>query len=590
MKKIYALASIYTIFTCSSLTARVWTPPLPFYVPYVLLPMLDDHDHWWHVTGQATAFSRHAKKAFIKKSTGQPADVTGENNLAALLFNQPTFMPQQAFFDSTASTPTNPFLNTTFAPAISYRNTGVIIEFDFYATTEHDWNIGLRTRIPFHSFRVKHHYSPAGSGTSPMNGAQAADVAQTQTLSVGGTQLETFAFRLDFLAQLPASCSSVGLQNQFVVFSNTSGGFGGKITMDGIDITNASPNILNRNPVTAVYRTDPKLAPGQFYLPLTQAQALPALSADGAAANNTPLQNNQGTLFSATTIYTPLGNSTNNQEHLWIIPSINFAVPNLVVNARSIRDDVLAMLGSCVNSSAEELFESGGLSFANQTRGGAGDWFFEGFLGHYFASWVYGEVNLIAVAPTGRKYDPEKIFQQQLGNNGHGEIGLGARVYLLAHDCVRFFGDVNYNWILHRHEKVLATFQGATIKNLGPETTASISWRSVVGHAAAQGVYTWNDRYAFEGTWSYEGYHKTKDHVSFATAELTDFLGNTQPLDATVIEQRTNVTTHTLALQATLLFSADWTDVRWYGGASWVVGGHNTPRDRGWQIGIQMHV
>ncbi len=588
----YTMAIIIIMGTAAQLVARTWTPPLPYYVPYVLLPMLDDHDHWWHVTGQATAFFRHAKKAYSANNneTIMSSDQS-QNSLAALLFNQALFMPQQAFFDSTASTPENPFLNTTFAPLISYKDRGVIIEFDFYATTEHDWNVGLRTRIPFHSFRVKHHFNPEGSGTSPMNGAQVADVAQIQTETVGTAQLQLFAFRLDFLAQLPASCDPVGLQNSFVVFSNTTGGFGGRITMDGYDVTNASPNPLNQNPITATYRSDPKLTPGQFYLPLGQAQTLPALSANGTQANGTALEDNASARFIATTVYTPLGENSANQEHLWIIPTIDPTVPNLVTNARAIRDDVQNLLNSCVNSSAEELFEEqGGLSFDNQTRGGAGDWTFEGFLGHYFTDYVYGEFDLIAVAPTGRKYDPQKIFQQQLGNNGHGEIGLGAQIYLLPLDCLRFFGNLQYNWVLRRTEKVLATFQGATIKNLGPATDASIKWQYLLGHLAVQGVYSWTDRYAIEATFSYEGYHKTKDHVTFAVSQLKDFLGNVQPLDANVIAQRTNMTTHTLALQATLLLTKNWIDARWYGGASWVVGGHNTPRDRGWQLGVQVHV
>jgi hypothetical protein len=588
----HTIALFIIIGTATQLAARTWTPPLPYYVPYVLLPMLDDHDHWWHVTGQATAFSRHAKKAYSANNseTTMPSDQS-QDSLAALLFNQAMFMPSQAFFDSTAPTPENPFLNTTFAPLISYKDRGIILEFDFYATTEHDWNVGLRTRIPFHSFSVKNHFNPEGSGTSPLNGAQASDVALTQTETIDGTQLQTFAFRLDFLAQLPISCDPIGLQNPFVVFSNVTGGFGGKITMDGFDVTNGTPDILNRNPVTAVYRSNPQLPPQEFYLPVAQAQSLPALSADGTQENGAPLEDNDNARFIATTVYTPLGNSIANQQHLWIIPTVDLTVPNLVVNARSIRDDVLNLLNSCVGSSAEEFFEEeGDLSFSNQTRGGAGDWTFEGFLGHYFTDYVYGEFDLIAVAPTGRKYNPQKIFQQQLGNNGHGEIGLGAQIYLLPLDCLRFFGNFQYNWVLRRTEKVLATFQGATIKNLGPVTDASIKWQYVLGHLAVQGVYFWTDRYAIEATFSYEGYHKTKDHVTFAVAQLKDFLGNVQPLDPTVIEQRTNMTTHTLAVQATFLFTKNWIDARWYGGASWVVGGHNTPRDRGWQLGVQVHV
>src|SRR5439155_10537680 len=202
------------------------------------------------------------------------------------------------------------------------------------------------------------------------------------------------------------------------------------------------------------------------------------------------------------------------QKNLWLVPSIDTTTSpaELVKNARIIKN-VLQELMSCLPSSAEEFFIEHDISFANKKNHGIGDLDLQGFV-----QWIPQREYLIEgflgiSIPTGKRANkPNQSFLQPLGNNGHWEVKFGSYVHLQPCDWFSFDCDSSYAHVLKRREKLPRAFVGATVKNIGLPTNATVSWGYYVGHADL--IFTapcLSRHHTVQLQCGYELYHKQKD-------------------------------------------------------------------------------
>ncbi len=517
----------------------------------------------WSANFLVSEYFRHSKKAY---------NACGEKvNYAYLYFGKNQFNAQDAFANSTASSPTNPLLATSIlGPRVKYREQATVVGLNLQRWLTDTWRIGFRANLPLRKIRVKR-LSSKGNGSSPLGGQTITDVTQQEVETINGVPLQSFAYRLDFLSRLPYACSCLGLDYLIVNYRDTDFPFDLPVTLSNQDISNE-----NGTPVSVIKSNNGTLPHGPFAIQQSVAQQLPIVSADGGGINNGARGR-----FDASVDYTPLSTNPTAQSTLFVVPSV--AGTQVVAPARIIEEHVDELL-ECIAPTAEEVFTACNISLAPQCIKGPGDFDTELFAGHCFNDCFYGELFVGIRWPTGKRLkNPLEVFRQPLGNNGHFESKVGIQALWEPCPWAVLKGDLAVSLVHKDTERVAASFRGATVKNIGPCVPATIGWNYFTLHTDL--IFTLPSKVAGLDI-GYELYHKSHDRITFHTSATRDCLGSCNALSQAPLTDGTQVTSHKIRSELFWDFCFFKYEADIYVGASHVVAGRNTPIETDVEFGF----
>ncbi|MGE0009839.1 MAG: hypothetical protein AB7F19_04795 [Candidatus Babeliales bacterium] len=592
MKHNYLIYSL-VIATCISttLTAREFRTPIPLLRYWLHTEPLNPLCEQAQFYAWAGYYQRKCDTALNVETTD-----THKSPLSALLFNRADF-PVNDIFATQTTSPINILFSTLLSPRYTYTDRGVVLGLVSSHAVRCNVVVGGRVTIPFRNFNMRLTQGPIVNNQIDPAILDANVREQVEFLGTNSTPVETFAYRLQFLHQLPESWSPPGLMVRLVDYVDT--GFKGNppanpvtypITIANVDVTNNfnTLNQIRQNPVT-VFKPPLGTAPTPpFAQPIDQAQSF-----DGLPGSGSPVPIGGRARFLITTPYGELGANTPEQEEireqLWIEPTFisTPTVTKLVDPACIIKKRVDLLIGSPATQ-INAFFERAGINFNSRSHGGLGDIDAQFFTQYWWNQCSFVEGNVALRLPTaGAQVAPGLIALQSLGNNGHPEIMIGTRTYWHDYDWLLLQADALFSVVLKRAENVALPLQGATIKNIGSGVPANVNWHYFLGHAEASIArpITCKD-YALM-RFGYELYIKSRDSISLQSNACTCIPTGTNLLNANNLRINTDVTTHKLYGEICLRHEFDCITAGIFASVGGVVGGKNTPQDTDWYIGLE---
>lgn len=570
-----------TLFWCSVLSARVIITPVDeYWMPFYYLSKCDPHpteDLCILTKVWGIGYSRGASDAYDCNGRLMP--------LGTLIFGKSDFTFAQTLYNSSISgaSTNNPWISTSLvSPRFEYFENGMMFGGQVGTTfCEGKYGLGMRARIPYQEIRVS---EICVGSISDLKGDTLEDVFQTRReIPTGGSEpITVFAARLDFVTALnEIALTAAGVPEPMVDYANVTDATG-QMTIASMDIT-GSPGVgTNNQPsVAAIKKLDGEMPFDQRWGDYNTA-LVGTVSDDGSGgANNQRLR-----FINTPSFYVPLGNSTANQRTLFIVPEVNGVAPNqnfITTGASAILSAIQASSGG-IDSSITEYISDNGLDFCNGRTIGIGDLDLEFYFSQRWELWCEqfsSEVSLgFRCSTSACLNNCKKVLLQPLGTNGHTQVRLGAMVEYEAFSWMTLEFDGYYSWVLQEREWVAAPFEGAVVKNIGPCVPAEVSWSYFIGHLnlafyanACSGIMI-----------GYEPYIKQSDTITLRNITAIDFLGRVEPLDASVLTQKTHVVSHGLNVEFFLGIKSG----QLFGGWYHVVAGSYAPRDTGYHLGLQI--
>jgi hypothetical protein len=533
-------------------------------------------------------------------------------NVAQIFFGKESFRGKEVFANSTVSSSGDAAATwlsfALLSPRVEYNENGAV----FGGTILGSWRddtlrFGVRANLPYKVVEMHSDDCSCGLGEETIQ-----DVCRRQSdLFVANTDprvtLDTtidndWAYRLDFVSSLCSASCTIPL----VQYGT---GAGDPTRIHGKDVTdtgNLSPDPdFDGNPVHLL-----QVAVGNVPIGLLGGVWNPDVASTGfvSGSGTGPGVGNRAR-FDDGIDYTALSTDITAQSQFWVVPTL---VKNGAANELATTDDaneirnMIEQLINQIDFSSANFFFNNCISFATQKTRGVGDLDTELFAGYFFNKKTYGELQLGFSFPTGKKVKkPNLLYKTPTGNNGHMEIDLGAMAWFHAIDTVVLKGDASYHWVLESSERVAAPFVGATVKNINPILDADISWRYFIGHLDLTFLHPENPGLGFDV--GYEFYWKKKDQVDFkclscpstscdsngicipfstvSGSTATDFFGNSQTLDACVLEKYTDRVSHKLKVE----FFHHWNFGDLHAGWSQVFYGKNIMQETSYYLGMSIN-
>jgi hypothetical protein len=444
---------------------------------------------------------------------------------------------------------------------------GIDVQHCFHESSRY----GFRASIPVKKIQIKRCPSRGGNGISDLGGETLDEFFAERIEIIDGNSIKSFAYRLDFLSQLPYSCKPCPTATLPVInYADTDFPPNDPVSISKQDITNQSGT-----PVSALGSNTGTLPTGTWALSQQRAQSLPPVTSDGT------LTGNRGR-FDSSIKYTDLGALPGQQATLFIVPTVEGTQTSQ--EARVIQAQVREIL-SCIAQEAEDIFKQCGISFDSQRTRGIGDLDTEIYLGHFLLPCVYLEGYVGVRWPTGKQLqNPQHIFRQPLGNNGHYELKAGTQGIWKPFEWAALRGDITGYAVLRAPECISASFAGAQIKNLGTPVRAEVSWNYYLVHADL--LITPPNCHGLGAVLGYELYHKTADHLRFCASKALDCLGKTEPLDACIATRNTRITGHKVRCEL-FIEIRQWLQL--FTGGSSVFSGRNVPKENSWYVGFNAY-
>lgn len=591
------ILSLCLLLSCGYGYGREILTTLPlYYAPYhfPLNPYQDDKD--WYVNLRGSAYYRSADDAFSN------CDSTCKVPFTTLIFGKSDFTLADAFTDSSVDNalPLNPFVTiSTLTPRFDYNEKGAMFEMTGGAKfgCEKKWHAGARARLPIREIDVQ---EVCGNEGNDLIGVTLSDVYRQRQESIKiasgpdagaeNTNL-VWAARLDFLSHiLQIALNNDGTPEPMVFYNNPAEN-GGRITIAGENVSDnilaaATPPFLTNTPMVAVIDSANGSIPESVRWGDVNSNITGVVAPDGSGLSN--LQ--RGRFAGDVAYYTPLSTNVPAQSKLFVVPTINdtnntggYTAALQTPGATTIQSQINAAIEN-LDTSVEAFIQESGLDFCDGRSKGLGDLDLELYAGYDwdFCHPLYTDLILGFRFPTGDKVcDCKQVLKQPTGNGGHYEVRTGFQGGV---DVTRWFkvrGDFFYAWVLNGTESIPATFQGATIKNIGPCVPAKIHWGYLFANLDA--TFFANDCCGFNI--GYQVYHKGCDHVQFCQATATDLAGRpNQPLDASVAQMLTNRTQHKILAE----FFLSTSSCEFFTGYDYAVAGKNAPVDSDFYLGIKV--
>lgn len=604
MKKGFRLLKL-TILSlgCTVLQAREFrtpltpldAPPLYGYIHYPIVEIADDDECYWDFDVYGGAYHRRADKAYSCEFG------TETEPLAAIFFGQPEFRLEEAFANSTAIVPRNPWVNiSVIAPELEYEEEGAVFGFSAgKLSSDGCMHYGFRAKLPVRYITIRDNRCNC-VGTTIGDVALLSNERYPQGNPDSNTVLNVFAYRLDFLASLrdPDGVPFLNFSNPNQMNDVTWAGTTGSLNLTNGNMTNGIGEISGAKVHLLGRKANGAIPTPNFGLRNTPAapevNALGALPADGSG-----LVFPNRAVFSSAINYGGLApnslTSANNPcnvgplSNIFVVPTItNDGSPVLPENLRmtdlaSQLSEQVQQLIRTLDSSVLSFLEEANINLGTQHQEGVGDLNTEIYFGYDLDDCLYGEWQFGVKFPTGKKVrDASSPFLVPLGNNGHVELRIGGLLNWEATDWLFLHVDSTYSWALKNCESVAAPFQGACIKNIGPCTQAEISWNYFLAHFNVTIVPPCNPYVGF--ALGYEPYVKQRDKIRFSGDTALDFQGNPQTLDPSVLEQRTRVTSQRIITEFFYVECA----YNFYAGWTHVFAGQNAPKDTDFYVGFSV--
>ena len=515
----------------------------------------------WFFDLWGAGYTKGARKTYTEGGTASSTE-----NLAALLFGKSSFTfaeaCQGAFISPDQySDYRNPWIKiSTLTPQIDYYEKGVTLGIHWAnCVKEGKLHYGLRASVPFRSIEIENDLIDYGEQIEDVYRSWPLDATTTATAGNLG-----WTARLDFL-------SALMMYNSQVLVNYKNSAHTNQVTMATQVVSGTTP------PVGVIGREDGTLPPTSVNLNVTEAATTGFLLDDGSLGTNSMAK-----FHTATYDYVSGGLSTDPvaQKKLFVFPFVN--APGVVEGTA-----IAAVLNSITPSlqeSAKDFFDENSITFNTQRKTGIGDLSTNIYLGYEFTKRVYGEGIFGVKIPTAiSNTTPLTLYTPTLGNNGHFELQLGTQWQFDLMRCLNLDVNFSYNFVLKHNETRAATFENATVKNLGPSATAKVHWQWL--DTRAKFTIFHPDNQCLGLTLAYEFYYKTKDKVAFTETTATDLLGRTgKTLDNDVSALRTKERSHKILFEIFNYF--DCFELFLGGGQAFA--GKNSPKDSDLHIGVRI--
>lgn len=643
MRKQYKLLVGLSAMLCiSSVFARVheFRSPLTVRRGPMRFPLKHVTDAWWFEDMPmersekakwcdfefwSAGFARVGCESYFKCDGGNTTD---RASLSTLFFNKEGFVAEKFFVDGFVDDPIllsrkNIFVSTAcITPRFDYNEYGVMwgIETEKCFGKDDKWHAGMRMSLPFKVIEIEHN---SGCRLEETLDDMVRRIPTSQEANSNPNQVD-YAYRLDLLSTLarpinvnevitPVAIVKYGHNttgspdlNQlmdteiagFVVAANTASD--GTINGGG---TEGEDNNVTSPPVYLIRsdKFDCDLAcecpcPTKSNLkqvgeiPCPPFRKLPAqvsgpLGADGSGGGD------QAVLFfkRGNNYKDNLAKDRDAQGKLFVVPRADNADPNNIVGtAGSIGQSIdnLLQFFAAQEGVVEYLRVNGIDMWAHECESALGDLDLGWYVGYGHRHEWFADFLLGFRFPTGTKIkDAKRIYQVPTGNNRHFEINLGLEggwrpVHWFAFDLHAAF-----HHAFKRSEKRAVAFEGATVRNIGPEMDADVSWNYGLVRANLNFFHPWHQ--GLGCLFGYELMAKGKDDVEFdCDCEVpTDFFGRTGKLNSCLLEDNTNTMTHKLRGE---VFHR-WNYFELFAGASHVVAGKHAMREIECHIGFNIY-
>lgn len=562
------------LFSGHSLYARELRTPLSFlyywWTQYPLERPIDEETCWqFELLGGA--YHRESSDAFLNKNT------TDLEPLAGPMFGQASFTLNEAYPNSTVPSSqllTNPLLNVAeVSPKISYNENGAYWGFAVdKQICDSCWRVGLRGTLPVRRISVE--LDDCCDLAETLDDVRNVSTDRcndgTNTVSVNNS----YAYRLDFLSALRQNNADL---SEMLVYGSSAAS-PTTLASQVIARTEPTSGTFVQPPVNVV-KSEDSYPDKPFLAKRSDVATFSTLSSTG----NGSLQDEDRRVFAEATNYTGVGNLEElkaNQRALWIVPT---AEDDCTFSAAT--NGIRQAVENAVNnigpdSNPVDFLDAQGINFRTSHLVGLGD-----FITQVYANWAnqcyFFEGVFGVVWPTARREKDSGDLLRALfprGNNKHFEVQVAALGGWDAWDWLKIKADVLYSHVIKRSERVAASFEGATVKNINPGTCANVSWNYFVADLDFTVVHPQNCDLGFDA--GYQAYVKLKDNVSFKDTQATTLSGTLANLDSSVLELRTKVVAHKLRIQG--FWQTDY--LRVYGGWNHVFAGKNAPRETDWYL------
>ncbi len=538
------------------------------------------------------AFARYAGKSFLKQSDCANNSSSGFNkstsqttSIPTIIFGTPRFKVTESlaggnvnttatqtvtteagagtsYPDANALDALNPLLNVfRVLPNFDYSETGAVIgvRVEHRFGCDNKWYVGGSASLPFKVIETR-----PDEGCGFEEGME--DVVRLVPMNPQGSQTpnldnyfsEDVAMRLDLLSSVVYRNNQYlvneSYQAPFVIYgdgTNTTDVF--YLKADGATGQDVPVLLVRENTgliqnVAYPYR---KVVNATGVSPDLPAQVNPiALAADGSGgANGSTLFFLEGTNYAGGVALDPAA-----QTQLFVVfPTEDVTDTNLAGQDATKNGDSTTIYQAALQIVRDlSVGDNGPVSFlcdqgidlrGTQKTVGAGDMDFYLF-GGYGHRWDwFAEMELGVRAPTGTKItDAYQILKFPTGNNRHWEMMVGMQGGWKPLNWFAFQLDWSYHHAFARNQPMLATFEGATVKNLGPQVDGKVWWNYFLVHADMTFFHPCNPELGC--MFGYELFAKKKDNIDYCQATAVDFLGNTQKLDPCLASQGTNAMLH----------------------------------------------
>lgn len=542
----------------------------------------------WNVQFGSSAYKRQADRAFSGGGTAT-------NNLTALIFNKDTFRLSNIFENCWVPYNTeyyNPYMRViTMKPRIKYVEEGVV----FTGSIDRDvlnergrW--GVRVRVPVKTVEIER----LDEGTR--RDSQSEDVVQRKYHPKTG-DLEAdigMACRLDFFEAMPSQAMTAAADP--VIYTHVDKGIRfNDQTADGFAIgaVSSPEGTVPRKTFTGVANNSTRsiLPTDLNNLSTTTIYHMPDGTDYSALSDR-----------DAADVATRAANQ-DKKAQVWVVTLHD---PGDGENAEGTTSKVMSSHVTSflptLNANIYEWMHDRGYDLSSSKQMGLGDIEMDLYYDHMLSDRTVAGVNFTAKLPTayGSQFNDNNFagnpYRAHLGNGGHFEVGGGAHLDCEATAWLAWHVDGTYTFALDATEKRCAVPQNTYIKNMGPETTANVSWSTAVAnlelhmcHPRTTDITT---------TIGYRLYYKTADTIKFKNATIESWLGKTfdatandytvanpTTLDNTLAAKNSEQWGHTIRFGTTYHIS-DWFTMS--GNAAFTVAGKNVPKTFEWQCACRI--
>jgi hypothetical protein len=478
-------------------------------------------------------------------------------------------------------------------PNFKYTESGLAWGFDARKNFGKDnrWYVGKRANLPFKVIEVKQCPTANGQVSEGLE-----DVALTRLLGndIGAspTQFE-YAYRLDFLSTLASAYAAGPVLVATPLVQYTDGSpTAGNMTIGGQDVTGPNAGTFDGSipPVYAVRRTDLTAPAVPYRKQYTQVTG--QVAPDGSGGGN-----NAVLFFAQSTDYIDgLGQSPAAQSELWIVPRRLDSTDTLTTGAQAIGNIVQSLINinsGTINQTAADIFlTQGGIDLAAcERRVGLGDLNAEMYVGFQQDTWFMDGI-IGVLFPTGKTdSDVSRIYLQTTGNNGHFEIKLGLEGGWNPKEWFAFRWDAAYHHAFQRTEQRAASFAGTTVRNIAPAIDVKVQWNYLVLHTDFNFFHPCNPDLG--AVISYELFAKQNDRVRLSCPDTAcgvagnalDLLGQSGPLDLSLMEERTDSMTH--KIRGEVFHRVAFAEL--FAGASQIIAGRNAMKETEVHLGVAVY-